>query len=292
MSTPVKTKPSREGVSHVLPAEQIPTSVLLAGKMSNLWLLRKLIMLMVKRDLIGRYNGSMLGALWTFVNPLGHMLLYTFVFSLVLKVRFTSDPGTGNFVLFLMAGLLPWTLVSESLARATTVILEQPNLVKRVVFPLEILPLNNVLGSLLTEVIGLSVLILAAIVCTHQVHHSLIFLPLVIASQVLFVAGLSWLFASLGVYIQDLRHLMSLSLSAWMYATPIVYPPTAFPDNLRWLVWCNPMAGIVTDVRRVILLGLPPDWPMFCLYTGIAIAIWFAGHYFFVKTKLSFADVM
>jgi lipopolysaccharide transport system permease protein len=260
--------------------------------MLGLWSLRHLTAIMVKRDLLGRYKGSMMGFFWTIINPLGHLLLYTFVFSVVLKVKFGGDPSTGNFALYLMAGLLPWTALSESLTRATTAVVENPNLVKRVVFPLEVLPLAVVLSSMLSEIIGASILLGVAAVMTGHINATVIYLPLVLAAQFMFVTGLSWLLGSLGVYLQDLKHMMSLLLSTWMYASPIVYPASSFPPHLQFMIWINPMAGIVTDFRRVVLEGKPPDWPLFATYTAIAAAFWFAGYFFFKKTKRSFADVL
>jgi lipopolysaccharide transport system permease protein len=154
------------------------------------------------------------------------------------------------------------------------------------------LPLAVVTSSLLSEVVGTVILACVAGVILGHVHWTIIFLPLILASQYMFVAGLSWLLGSLGVYLQDLRHVMSLALSTWMYATPIVYPASSFPANLQFMVWLNPMAGVVTDYRRVLLEGHPPDWTMYACYTTIAAICWFAGYYFFNKTKRSFADVV
>jgi len=260
--------------------------------MLGMWSLRHLILLMVKRDLLGRYKGSLIGFFWTIINPLGHLLLYTFVFSIILKVKFGGDGSTGNFALYLMAGLLPWVALSESLSRATTSITEQPNLVKRVVFPLQILPLSVVLSSLTSGLVGLSVLVVLAAVFGGGIKATVLFLPLILLSQFLFMSGLSWLLASLGVYLHDLKHMMALSLSIWMYMTPIVYPSSAFPAKLQWMLWLNPMAGIVTDYRNILLKGVQPDWPMYAMYTITALALWFAGYYFFSKTKRTFADVV
>jgi lipopolysaccharide transport system permease protein len=258
----------------------------------TLWSLRSLIAIMVKRDLFGRYRGSMMGTFWTIINPVGHLLLYTFVFSIILKVKLGTDASTGNFALYLMAGLLPWGTLAESLMRATGCIPENPNLVKRVVFPLEILPLVLVISSLASEMVALAPLILAACIYLHAVPYTLIFLPLIMLSQTMFVLGLSWLLAALGVFVQDIKHAISLTLSVWMYATPIVYPEKYIPKALHFLVWLNPMAGIVGDYRRVMLQQVPPDWTMFASYTIVAFFLFLGGFYFFDKTKRSFADVI
>ncbi|MBP9094637.1 ABC transporter permease [bacterium] len=258
----------------------------------ELWQQRHLLSLMVKRDCIGRYKGSLLGLLWPLINPLGHLLLYTFLFSVVLKVKFGTSGSTSNFALYLMAGLLPWGAFAEALARSSTVILEHPNLVKRVVFPLQILPLVTVLSALVTEAIAFLTLLAGVLLYNHGLPSSLIYLPLIITSQILLTAGISWFVASLSVYIRDIRHLIALGLSAWMYGTPIVYPATALPEKIQFILWLNPMAGIVMDYRRVVLEGLTPDWQHYGVYTAMAVIVCVIGFKFFEGTKKSFADVM
>lgn len=263
-----------------------------ATGVQELWLQRNLLNLMVKRDCIGRYKGSLLGLLWPLINPFGHLLLYTFLFSVVLKVKFGTSGSTSNFALYLMAGLLPWGAFAEALARSSTVILEHPNLVKRVVFPLQILPLVTVLSALVTEAIAFIILLAGVLIYNHGLPSSLVFLPLIITSQILLTAGISWFVASLSVYIRDIRHLMALGLSAWMYGTPIVYPATALPEKIQFILWLNPMAGIVMDYRRVVLEGLAPDWQHYGVYTAVALVVCIIGFNFFEGTKKSFADVM
>lgn len=263
-----------------------------ATGVQELWLQRHLLALMVKRDCIGRYKGSLLGLLWPLINPFGHLLLYTFLFSVVLKVKFGTSGSTSNFALYLMAGLLPWGAFAEALARSSTVILEHPNLVKRVVFPLQILPLVTVLSALVTEAIAFIILLAGVLIYNHGLPMSLVFLPMIIISQILLTAGISWFVASLSVYIRDIRHLMALGLSAWMYGTPIVYPATALPEQIQFILWLNPMAGIVMDYRRVVLEGLAPDWQHYGVYTAMAIIVCIIGFNFFEATKKSFADVM
>lgn len=260
--------------------------------MLGLYSLRHLIAVMVKRDMLGRYKGSVVGFFWTIINPIGHLLLYTFVFSIVLKVSFNGNSSTGNFAAYLMTGILPWTCLSDSITRAVTCITEQPNLVKRVVFPLEVLPMAVSISSMVSLALGLSILILISCFAAQSISWTLCFVPVLMASQFLFICGLSWLLASLGVYIQDLRHMLTLGLSIWMYLTPIVYPASAFPKELQFLNWINPCSGVIEDYRRVILQHQQPDWIMFVSYTTLGAVTWCLGYYFFNKTKRSFADVV
>ncbi len=259
---------------------------------SSLWANRRLLGLMVRRDCVGKYKGSLLGMLWPLINPLGHLILYTFLFSLVLKVKLGGNGSMSNFALYLMAGLLPWGAFAEAIARSTTIILENPNLVKRVVFPLQILPPIAVTSALVTELMAFVILLAGVLLFQHYLPLTIIYLPLIIVSQILLTAGLAWFVASLSVYIRDISHVMALFLSAWMYATPIVYPATALPKKLEFMLWINPMAGIVLDYRRVLLEGLPPDWPHYLSYTAVALVVFVLGFKFFQGTQKSFADVM
>lgn len=267
-------------------------SPLVKTTMLDLWNFRSLTWLMVKRDLIGRYRGSLLGCFWPLINPAGHLLLYTFLFSVVLKVKFGDSPSTSNFALYLMTGLIPWGAFSEAIARSTTVILENPNLVKRVVFPLETLPMVAVLSSFCSQMAALVILFLGATIYLGNVHASVLYLPIITLPLLMLSAGISWFLGSLGVYVRDTKHFILLALSAWMYATPIVYPEKALPSEFAWLSMINPMSGIVCDYRRVLLEGVGPDWPRFAIYSSMALVAWFVGYFFFSKTKKTFIDIM
>jgi lipopolysaccharide transport system permease protein len=258
----------------------------------GIWDHRNLIAMMVRRDSFGKYKGSLLGILWPMINPIGHLILYTFLFCVILKVKLGGDGSTSNFALYLMAGLLPWGAFSEALSRSSVCILEHPNYVKRVIFPLQVLPVITVLSTLVTEAMAFLILVAGVALYSHHVHLTLLFLPLVCVSQLLLTTGICWFLAALGVYIRDIRHMMALALAAWMYATPIVYPATSLPQNFKFLLWLNPMAGIVLDYRRVVLQGLPPDWNHYFSYTLVGVVAFFIGFKFFQKTKKSFADVM
>lgn len=264
----------------------------LVQQMLGLWQQRSLLFLMVQRDQTSRYKGSLLGRFWPLLNPLGQLLIYTFVFSIVLKVRFGDNPSTGSFAIYLMSGMIPWSAFSEAVSRSTTLILENPNLVSKVVFPLELLPLVSVFSALCTQVLAMVILFAGAGLYLHTLYPTVLFLPLLVVPLVLFTAGLSWLLASLGVYLRDTRHFIGLLLQAWMYATPILYPSNSVPESYRWVLAINPMSGIVDDVRRVLLENMQPDWPRFACYTLACLCVCLVGFTFFVKTKKSFADVM
>ncbi|MBX9724005.1 MAG: ABC transporter permease [Candidatus Obscuribacterales bacterium] len=247
--------------------------------------------LLVGRDLSMRYKGSLLGRLWPLVHPLGQLIIYTFVFSIVLKVGFGPDRSTSSFALYFMTGLIPWAIFSEAISRSSTVILENPNLVSKVIFPLEVLPLVNVFSAVCTQFLAFSVLFASAALF-HKVHLTVLLLPVVALPLILFSAGTSLFLASLGVFLRDTRHLVSLALQAGMYATPILYPAKSVPEQYNWVLWINPLASIVDNFRKILLEGTIPDLTQFGIYSGVCFLVFIGGFYFFVKTKRSFADVM
>lgn len=270
-------------------ARRTPTS--LQGFL-GLWSHADLIAKFVWRDFEGRFRGSLLGAVWPLLNPLGHLLLYTFLFSIILQVRFANTNSTADFALYLMTAYIPWTAMSEALSGATTRVLEVPNLVKRVVFPLEILPLILPISSFFNAIIGLALVTLFAFFQSGHFHGTTLLLPLVLIPHFLFTAGLCWLVASIGVFIRDCKHFMALGLSAGMYLTPIVYPAERLPENLRFLLWVNPVSGMITDYRRLVLEGTLPELIPYLAYTTISMVVCALGFHFFFKTKNSFADVV
>lgn len=259
----------------------------------GLWSLKALTWTMVKRDFVGRYKGSLLGAVWPLLNPLGHMLLYTFLFGIVLQVRFGgAGTGTSNFALYMMCGFLPYIAMSEAISNATTKILEEPNLVKRVVFPLQILPFVVTISGFMSGIISLAIVVVFAAFQIHTIHPTVLLLPMVVIPHFLFTAGFAWFISALGVFVRDCKHFMALALSAWMYATPIVYPADRLPEEWRWLSWVNPISGMISDYRHLILEGKIPEFVPYVSYSVVAILFCAGGFYFFHKTKDSFADVM
>lgn len=258
----------------------------------GLWKNRTLIGKFVWRDFEGRFRGSLLGAVWPLLNPLGHLFLYTFLFSIVLQVRFGANGSSSNFALYLMTAYIPWTAMGEALSASTTRVLEVPNLVKRVVFPLEILPLVLPISSFINAIIGLILISIFAVFQTGKFQITTFLVPMVLIPHFLLTAGICWFAASIGVFIRDCKHFMALALAAGMYLTPIVYPAERLPENLRWLLWINPVSGMITDYRKLLLEGQIPDLIPFLTYTAVSILICAIGFHVFFKTKNSFADVV
>ncbi len=253
---------------------------------------RGLIRSMVRRDLTTRYKGSVMGWAWAFVTPAVQIVIFTLIFSGIFDAKFGKESGPLGFAVYLFCGLLPWIAFSEGVQRGTTVLVENVNLVKRVVFPIEALPVNVALSAIIQQLIGTLVLIAAALLLMGELHPTGLLLPLLLVPQFLATLGLGWLMASLGVFIRDTPQFTQLFLMSWLYLTPIFYPENIISEKYRWLVNLNPMAPLIRSYRHILLEGRMPDW------TGIAVTLVFAlvcfvfGYWWFERTKKAFADVL
>lgn len=253
---------------------------------------RELIRSMVIRDFVGRYRGSFIGLYWSIINPLVLMALYTIVFSVFLKVRFSTDDSPIDFALYLLCGMLPWNAFAEGLTRSANVIRENANLVKRVVFPLEILPLNLALSATIHKVIGLVLLTALIAIINKRLYWTLLMVPLLLGIQLLFAVGMNWVMASLGVFLRDILQMIGLVLTAWMFLTPIFYPENVVPARLQIVLWLNPMARLVRYYRMVLLGGNLPDPVGLAALAIGAMLVFLFGYFWFSKTKSMFADVV
>lgn len=251
---------------------------------------QELIVSWTRRDLEGRFRGAYLGRLWAVLNPLLTLALYTVVFSVILKVRFGAG-GHAGFAMYLMCGLLPWLAFSESSTRATTVILGNQNLVKKVVFPLATLPVSLVGTALINQVIG-SVLLALVVAFTVGLHLTIIWIPLLLLIQTALMLGVCWFLASLGVFVRDVAQAIGLALNMGMYLTPIVYPASMVPEAYRWALWLNPIAFLVEGYRGVLLDGRAPAPLALVLNLTVALAVMVLGYLWFHKTQRAFADVL
>lgn len=251
----------------------------------------------MQRNLEVRYRGSVLGKLWPLLNQLAQVLIYTYVFSIVLQVRSgvnnLDDGRPLTFGLWLFAGLLPWTTFNGGLARATSSVITQSNLVKKVVFPLTLLPLVPILTTFIESILGMVMLIVFIGLLTQTVHPTVLLLPIVWIPQLLLTAGLGFLLASLTVFIRDIRQIVDVLLRLWFYATPIIYPANLIPQPFQNLVlWFNPVAAIVEMYRDVILVGRVTHWDAWAASTGISIVVLALGLWCYGKLRPAFADVI
>ncbi len=252
----------------------------------------ELIITMTWRDFGARYRGSFGGLVWSVFQPLVMMVIYTLVFSVFLKVRFTSGSSPFEFSVYLLCGLLPWNALSESLTQSTQVLRNNVNLVKRVVFPLEILPLNLALAAAIQQVIGFLLLIPLAWLVTGKLQASLLLVPVILVFQMLFVTGVNWVAASFAVFLPDFRHVISLVLMVWMFLTPVVYPEDVVPAPLLLIFRLNPMARIVTLYRNAFMSGLLPSLTGLLGAGVLCLLVFMAGYFWFIRTRPGFADVL
>lgn len=269
-----------------------PTSIAALGK--SLWSNRRLILQMTRRNVLGRYKGSFLGLAWSFVNPFLMLATYTFVFSLVLKAKWGDgeDISNAGFAVIVFVGMIVHGLVAETLNAAPSLILNNVNFVKKIVFPLEALPVIALGAALFHATISFTILIVAFILLNGIVHWTIIFTPLVIAPLILVTLGFAWFLASLGVFLRDVGQTVGIFTSALLFLSPVFYPMTAVPEALRSWMMLNPLAFIIEQTRRVVITGLTPDWTALGVYFLSASAVAWIGFAWFQKTRKGFADVL
>jgi lipopolysaccharide transport system permease protein len=261
----------------------------------NLWRYQDLIRQMIVRDFTQRYRGSYLGVLWSVLNPLFLLLIYTFVFSVVFKARWQmsqaeSPPGT--FAIILFAGLIPYYYFSEVINRAPGLIINNPNYVKKVVFPLEILVVVSGGAALFTSLINLGILVAGMLVFRFPLQPTMVMLPLVYLPLILLTLGLAWFLAALGVFIRDIGLLITLALQVLLFVSPIFYEITAVPPRFQAILRLNPLTMIVTNFRNLLLWGEPLDWLPWAIWLVISAIVAVTGYAWFMWSKKGFADVI
>ena len=260
---------------------------------ASLYRNRNLLLALVKREVVGRYRGSFMGLIWSFLNPVFMLAVYTFVFSFVFKARWSvGSDSKAEFALVLFSGLIVFNIFAECVNRAPSLIVSNVNYVKKVVFPLEILPWVAIGASLFHALVSLIVWLIAYFVFFGLPSVSLIFLPLVVAPLVFFVAGLSWFIASLGVYLRDVAQFIGILTTTLMFVSPIFYPATALPEEYRKFLYMNPLTPAIEQARDVLFWGKVPDFSLLAIYLIASGIIALAGFAWFQKTRKGFADVL
>ena len=260
------------------------------------WAKFDLLRTLVRRDLEARYKGSVLGNLWPLVNQLSQLLIYTYVFSIVLKVKLSLKglpPNNLTFGLWLFAGLLPWIAFTGGLMPAAGSVVGQPNLVKKVVFPLALLPLVPILSTFIESSFGLMALIVLVAVTSQTLHTTLGLLPLVWLTQLLLTAGLGYLVAGLTVFLRDIPQTLLVILNLWFYLTPIVYPASAIPEGWRfWVFWLNPLTAIAEVYRDLVLVGEVNHWGEWGVASVVSLLVFYGGFTVYRRLRPAFADVL
>ena len=261
--------------------------------MASLLRNRELIKASAKREVLGRYRGSALGLLWSFFNPLLMLTIYTFVFSVVFNARWnTASESKTEFALVLFSGLIVFNLFAECINRAPSLILSNVNYVKKVVFPLEILPAVALLSSLFHAGVSLAVWLLAYSVLVGLPHATALYLPLIVIPYLLFIMGLCWVLASFGVYLRDVTQFISILTTALMFLSPVFYPATNLPEAYRSWLYLNPLTAVIEQTRAVLYWGKSPDFASLAVYWAATFLIAWLGFAWFQKTRRGFSDVL
>ena len=260
---------------------------------ASLWRNRSLIKALTQREVVGRYRGSVLGILWSFFNPVFMLLVYTFVFSVVFKARWSeSSESKTEFALILFAGLIVFNLFSECFNRAPGLILSNVSYVKKVVFPLEILPWVALGSAMFHAIISLGVWLIAYIFLVGIPHLTVLLLPLIILPLLLLIMGLTWGLSSLGVYLRDVSQFIGVTTTILMFLSPIFYPASALPEQYRQLLQLNPLTPAIEQARDVLFWAKVPDITILSVYLVSGALIAWIGFAWFQKTRKGFADVL
>lgn len=264
------------------------------GLLRDLWRRRDLIRQFTWREVIGRYKGSYLGVLWSFANPLALLLIYTFVFGVVFDARWPQarHGSLSEFALTIFCGMIAFNVFGETVTRAPQLITSVPNYVKKVVFPLEILPVSALGAALFHAGVSLTVLLLAELLVNGNLPWTVVLLPLPLLPLVLLSAGCAWLLASLGVFVRDIGYAIVPLMQMLFFATPIFYPLEAVPRRVQALIGLNPLATIVESCRQLIVWGQIPSLAPLLIWSLIGLAVAALGYAFFMRSKRAFADVI
>ncbi|MEQ1844150.1 MAG: ABC transporter permease [Nitrospira sp.] len=254
---------------------------------------RALIWQMARQEVISRYRGSMMGVLWALAHPVMLLSVYTFIFHLVFKAQWTpGGESSAEYALQLFAGLIVCSVFSECVNRAPTLILNHVNYVKKVVFPLEVLPLVLLGGALFRMSVSLLVLLLFYAASHLSLNWTTIIFPLLVMPLALFSLGVSWFLASVGVFVRDVGHAITVVTNLMLFLAPVFYPISALPEAYRPFMYLNPLTFVVEQSRDVLIAGKLPSWYGLGMYSLCSIVVAWFGLVWFERTRKGFADVL
>lgn len=262
--------------------------------MRHFWQHRDLILQFTKREIEGRYRGSFLGMFWSLVHPLFMLAIYTFVFGVILQSRWPQARTTSlsEFALIIFAGLTAFNMFVECVTRAPGLIIGVPNYVKKVVFPLEILPMSTLLSALFHAGISLIVLLVAKAILLGSIAWTIVLLPIILLPLIFLNLGLMWFLSSIGVFIRDIGQIVGIISQALFFFTPIFYSIDAIPEPFRTFILYNPVAPVVENFRRILIWQQMPSWRGIILWGIVTAGFMMLGYMWFMRTKKAFADVI
>ena len=250
----------------------------------NLYNYRELLKTNIKKEVRGKYKNSFLGVLWSFLNPLLQIVVYAIVFQLILK-----NPQE-NYAIFICCGLIPWTYFSSAISRSAFTMVENGNILKKVYFPREILPISIVTSETVNFLISTVIILGFVIFGGLGISKYIIFYPLVLLAQYLLLIAISFIVSSISVYVRDLQHLIGVALQLLFYAAPIVYSPEVIPQEYQWILTFNPMAYIINGYRDIFYYQTIPDIASIFGLIAISIVLCVIGYLIFNKLQKGFAE--
>ena len=274
------------------PHFQHPTS--LAALFASFWRNRLLIQQMSKREVVGRYRGSVMGLAWSFFNPVLLLVVYTLVFSGVFKARWGvgGDESKIDFAIVRFVGMIVHGLFAECVNRAPGLILSNVNYVKKVVFPLEVLPWVAMGSALFHTGVSLIVLLAAQLILNQNLPWTCVLLPLIVVPLIFVTMGVAWFLAATGVFVRDIAQTTGIATTVMMFLSPVFYPISTVPKEYQGLLQLNPLTFIIEEARQVLIWGKMPDWTALGIYCVVSLVFAWAGFWWFQKTRKGFADVL
>lgn len=238
----------------------------------------------VKKDIRGKYKGSFLGVLWSFINPLLSVVVYAIVFHYIM--RFNIE----HYLIYLIAGIIPWTFFTTSINSGMNSILFNANIIKKVYFPREILPISSVTSGLVNFLISCIIILIFAIFSGVGIGFSLLFLPIVIIIQYIFTLGIVFVLSAIEIYVKDIEHIVNFIISMLFYVTPILYTPDYVPENMKFILKLNPMSYIIEAYHDIFYYKQVPNISSLGIILGISLIIFFIGYKIFRRLQKGFAE--
>lgn len=259
-----------------------------------MWRHGHLVAQLVRRDVVGRYRGSFLGLVWSFLHPLFMLLVYLFVFGVVFQIKWGIDRQTGDksFAVILFSGLILHALFAECLVRSPGIITTNAQFVKKVVFPLEVFPVMIASTAVFHFAIGLLLLLIFNGFAHQTFYFTTLLVPVVVLPLVVLGLGVSWFLSAVGVFVRDVGQITGVLATMLLFLGPIFYPLEIVPAEVRWLLYLNPLTFIVDQFRGLVIFGRYPDWGLLAVYYAVAIVLAALGYRWFARTRSGFADVL
>jgi lipopolysaccharide transport system permease protein len=270
-----------------------PFSTSFGEMFASFWRNRSLVVQMVQREVVGRYRGSLMGMAWSFFNPLLMLVIFTFVFSVVFKARWSLvENDKVSFAIIIFVGLIVHGVLAECINRAPTLVLSNVNYVKKVIFPIEMLPWVAFGSAFFHAMVSLIVLLGAQLLLDHHLPWTAIFFPIVLLPLFFITMGLSWFLSALGVYMRDIVQFVAILSNVLFYLSPVIYPVSALPEQYQPWMRANPLTFVIEEGRKTLIYGEIPDFASLSLITVIGLIVAWVGFVSFQKSRRGFADVL